>query len=330
MAERIAVIGCGQFGTVLACHCATAGHSVTLWGRHDEEIAPLLANRESPRIMGLRIAESIQITTDSRKAMEGADLVVTAIPAQYARAIWEVLKKECPKTALIVSVAKGFEVHSRMRPSEVLAELEVGDEIVTLSGPTIATEAARGLPTALVAAGSQGAAQRVQKALATDAWRIYCTTDQVGVEAAGAIKNVIALAAGMVDGMELGMNAKATLLARGLAEISRLGIALGGRRETFFGVAGVGDLATTCFSMDGRNRTLGERIGRGESCESAVRSMESVVEGVETCRVVVELAAQHHVEMPIARAVHAVLFSGLSPRTALQELMRRMSGEERI
>ena len=330
MAQRIAVIGCGQFGTVLACHCAKAGHEVLLWGRDAQEIAPLLANRESPRIKGLQIAESIAITIDGRHAMSGADLVITAIPAQYARSIWKVLGKDCPKSACVVTVAKGFEVETKMRPSEVLASLNIGGEIVTLSGPTIATEAARGLPTALVAAGSESATLHVQKALATDSWRIYCTTDQVGVEAAGAIKNVIALAAGMVDGMELGMNAKATLLARGLAEISRLGIALGGRRETFFGVAGVGDLATTCFSMDGRNRTLGERIGRGESCDSALRSMESVVEGVETCRVVVQLAQQHGVEMPIANAVHGVLFSGLSPRSALQELMRRNSGEERI
>ena len=330
MAERIAVVGCGQFGTVLACHCAKAGHDVALLGRSAEEIAPILSKRESPRILGLRIADSIQVTTDGRQAMDRADLVITAIPAQYARSVWAVLGKVCPPTACIVSVAKGFEVESRMRPSEVLTALKVGREVVTLSGPTIATEAARGLPTALVAAGSESAIQYVQKALVTDAWRIYCTTDQVGVEAAGAIKNVIALAAGMVDGMELGMNAKATLLARGLAEISRLGIALGGRRETFFGVAGVGDLATTCFSFDGRNRTLGEKIGRGESCDSAVRSMESVVEGVDTCKVVVQLAEQHGVEMPIAKAVHAVLFSGLSPRSALQELMRRNSGEERI
>ncbi len=330
MAERIAVIGCGQFGTVLAVHAAGAGHTVTLWGRDSQEIAPLVERRESPRIRGLRLPDSIHVTTDGRSAMEGADLVLTAIPSQYARSIWTVLGRECPSSAIVVSVAKGFELQSMMRPSEVLRELGVGAEVVTLSGPSIATEVARGLPTALVVAGESLATARVQKALTTGAWRMYCSTDQVGVEAAGAIKNVVALAAGMVDGMSLGINAKATLLARGIAEISRLGIALGGRKETFFGVAGVGDLATTCFSEDGRNRTLGELIGKGTSFEAALRSMHSIVEGVETCKVVVALAKQHGVDMPIAQAVYSVLFGGVTPQVALQDLMRRQSAQERV
>lgn len=330
MAERIAVIGCGQFGTVLACHAARAGHAVVLWGRTAEEVDPLLRNRASPRIAGLTLPDSLEVTRDARAAMDGADLVLTAIPAQYARAVWKVLVADCPTSAIVVSVAKGFEMGSMMRPTEVLAAVGVHGECVALSGPTIATEVARGLPTALIAAGGELASQRVQRALTNDAWRIYCSTDQVGVEAAGAIKNVIALAAGMIDGMGLGMNAKATLLARGLAEISRLGSAMGGRRDTFFGIAGMGDLATTCFSADGRNRTLGEKVGRGETCEAALRSMDSVVEGVDTCKVVAQLAARHQVEMPIAQAVHSVLFEGISPRIALQALMRRNTAEERI
>ncbi|MSQ89798.1 MAG: NAD(P)-dependent glycerol-3-phosphate dehydrogenase [Phycisphaerales bacterium] len=331
MAERIAVIGCGQFGIVLACHAARAGHAVSLWGRNAEEVAPLLATRRSPRLPSLEIAPSISITQDSRQALGGADLVLSAIPSQYARSVWRVLTDDCPRSAVIVSVAKGFEMETLLRPSEVLHELCIGSEVVTLSGPTIATEVARGLPTALIAAGDEeGSVARVQNALGREGWRVYCSSDQVGVEAAGAIKNVIALAAGMVDGMELGMNAKATLLARGVAEMSRLGIALGGRRETFFGIAGVGDLATTCFSADGRNRTLGERIGRGATCAEALRSMDSVVEGVDTCKVVAQLADRMGVEMPITRAVHAVLFAGMDPRTALRSLMSRASGEERL
>ena len=330
MPERIAVIGCGQFGTVLACHAARGGHAVVLWGRTDDEVDPLQRDRTSPRIEGLTLPQTLEVTRDARRAMDGADLVLTAIPAQYARSVWKVLVAHCPPTAIVVSVAKGFEMGSMLRPTEVLAEIGVGGERVALSGPTIATEVARGLPTALIAAGRPAAAQRVQRALTSDAWRIYCSTDQVGVEAAGAIKNVIALAAGMIDGMDLGMNAKATLLARGLAEISRLGIAMGGSRDTFFGIAGMGDLATTCFSADGRNRTFGEKIGRGESCESALRSMVSVVEGVDTCKVVAQLAARYQVEMPIAQAVHSVLFDAVDPRLALQVLMRRTSGEERI
>ncbi len=301
-----------------------------LWGRTPDEVEPLQRNRATPRIAGLTLPTSLVVTGDARRALEDADLVLTAIPAQYARAVWNVLIADCPRSAIVVSVAKGFEMGTMLRPTEVLADIGVAGERVALSGPTIATEVARGLPTALIAAGTEAAAQRVQRALTGDAWRIYCSSDQAGVEAAGAIKNVIAIAAGLIDGMRLGMNAKATLLARGLAEISRLGIAMGGRRDTFFGIAGMGDLATTCFSADGRNRTLGEKIGSGDSCAAALASMDSVVEGVDTCRVVAQLAALHQVDMPIAQAVHAVLFEGKDPREALLELMRRTTSLERI
>lgn len=330
MSEEIAVIGCGQFGSVVASHCARAGHSVRLWGRNDAEVGSLLQNRRSTRVEGLVIPESVVITTDGLAAMNGTSMVITAIPSQYARNVWQVLRSACPKDVTVVSLAKGFEVETLKRPSEVLRELGVGGEVVTLSGPSVASEVALDLPTALVVAGEAVAARQVQQALSTSAWRIYLSADQVGVEAAGALKNVIALAAGMVDGMQLGINAKATLLARGTAEMARLGMALGGSRETFFGVAGVGDLATTCFSADGRNRTLGERLGRGEDFASALRSMHAVVEGVDTCRAVVELARRLGVEVPIAFAVNAVLFGGVTPRHALQELMRRASGEERL
>lgn len=290
----------------------------------------MLQNRRSTRVEGLVIPESVVITTDGLAAMNGTSMVITAIPSQYARNVWQVLRSACPKDVTVVSLAKGFEVDTLKRPSEVLRELGVGGEVVTLSGPSVASEVALDLPTALVVAGEAVAARQVQQALSTSAWRIYLSADQVGVEAAGALKNVIALAAGMVDGMQLGINAKATLLARGTAEMARLGMALGGSRETFFGVAGVGDLATTCFSADGRNRTLGERLGRGEDFASALRSMHAVVEGVDTCRAVVELARRLGVEVPIAFAVNAVLFGGVTPRHALQELMRRASGEERL
>lgn len=330
MSDDIAVIGCGQFGSVVASHCARAGHAVRLWGRNDEEVQGLLQNRRSTRVEGLVIPDSVVITTDGKAAMHGVRMVMTAIPSQYARSVWKVLRSACPKDVTIVSLAKGFEVETLKRPSEVLRELEVGREVVTLSGPSVASEVAVGLPTAMVVAGEASAARQVQQALATPAWRIYLSADQIGVEAAGALKNVIALAAGMVDGMQLGINAKATLLARGTAEMARLGMALGGSRETFFGVAGVGDLATTCFSADGRNRTLGERLGRGEDFASALRSMHAVVEGVDTCRAVVELARRLGVEVPIASAVYAVLFGGATPQHALQELMRRASAEERL
>ena len=330
MAERVAVIGCGQFGTVLACHAARRGHEVSLWARTQEEAAPLLSDGCTPRLPGVTIEPTINVTTDGRRALDGATLIITAIPSQYARGIWKVLGGNLASGTILVSVAKGFEMETLMRPSEVLSQTCPGARIVALSGPTIATEVARGLPTALIAAGEAEVTERVQAALAGDQWRIYSSTDIVGVECAGALKNVIALAAGMIDGMHLGMNAKATLLARGIAEMARLGVAMGGMRDTFFGVAGVGDLATTCFSEDGRNRTLGEKIGAGATLAEALASMNSVVEGVDTCRAVHDLARRHQVEMPIADAVQAVLFDGVRPQSALVDLMRRTSASERL
>lgn len=330
MAHSVAVIGSGQFGSVIASHAANLGHRVRLWARTQEEIAPMLASRESSRLPGLKLHASVVPTLDGAHALEGASIVVSAIPSQYARSIWKVLGKHLPNEAILVSVAKGFETDTLLRPSEVLRQVCPSASIIALSGPTIATEVARGLPTALVAAGDMTLAKHVQAALGGDSWRIYCSNDIVGVECAGAIKNVIALAAGMVDGMELGTNAKATLLARGIAEISRLGVALGGQRDTFFGIVGVGDLATTCFSPDGRNRSLGELLGRGQSLEAALASMNSVVEGIDTCKAVMALASRHSVEMPIASAVHGVLFAGTPPQSALRELMRRESVAERI
>lgn len=330
MAQVIAVIGSGQFGSVVASHAAALGHTVRLWARTKEELEPMLAVRESSRLPGLKLHDAVVPSLDGRFVLAGAEIVVSAIPSQYAGRIWEVLRSDLPPSALLVSVAKGFETGSLLRPSQVLEAQCPQARVVALSGPTIATEVARGLPTALIAAGAASAAAIVQDALAGDTWRIYCSGDIVGVECAGAIKNVIALAAGMIDGMGLGMNAKATLLARGIAEISRLGVAMGGQRDTFFGIAGVGDLATTCFSPDGRNRTFGEMVGRGKPVNAAIESMQSVVEGIETCKAVVELSKRHGVEMPIASAVHQVLFSGLPPRSALQDLMRRDRSSERI
>ncbi len=330
MPLRVCVIGCGQFGLVLASHAVRCGHDTTLWARTEAEREPLERTRVSPRLPGFALPVSVRVTNDATGAVTDADLVITAIPSQYARSVWTVLGRSLPKSAILVSVAKGLEVGTLLRPSEVLRECAPGAEVVSLSGPTIASEVGGGLPTALVAAGCAQAADVVQRTLAGDVWRVYTSTDQIGVEVAGALKNVIALAAGMTDGMRLGTNAKATLLARGIAEIARLGVDLGAQRETFYGVAGVGDLATTCFSPEGRNRTLGERLGAGESLANALASMHAVVEGVDTCRAAVELAAARRIDMPLARAVHGVLFGGLSPRAALIELMRREGTAERV
>jgi glycerol-3-phosphate dehydrogenase (NAD(P)+) len=231
-------------------------------------------------------------------------------------------------------VTKGIEDGTLLRPSEVIAQAVPspgGRAVVVLSGPTIAAELAERKPATMVSACADAAlAERVQRTFAMPWLRIYTNHDVVGVEVAGAAKNVVALAAGMVDGLGLGSNAKSALLARGLAEIVRLGTALGARPETFFGIAGVGDLATTCFSPEGRNRSCGEAIGRGEALEAYLARTDSVVEGVATSRALLALAGRHGVEMPIVRAVESILFHGTTPAEAIRALMGREAGAERV
>ena len=225
----------------------------------------------------------------------------------------------------IVSVAKGIENDTLLRPTQIIADvLGPGPALAALSGPTIADELARRLPaTACVAAEDEALARKVQYTFTCPWLRVYTNTDLIGVELAGAMKNVIAIAAGIIDGIGAGDNAKAALLARGLAEITRLGLAMGAREPTFAGLTGLGDLVTTCISPKGRNRSFGERIGRGQTVEQALRATESVVEGVSTCKSVVALAARHRVEMPITQAVYEVLFEGKPVQTAIEDLMSR-------
>lgn len=336
MFERVAIIGDGQMGLVLADLLASRGVSVRLWGPFPEAVAALRGTRRSPRL-DLELPASVGVLEDPREALRDADLVVNAIPVQFMRSVWSGLRSArggpAARLAAIVSVSKGVEAASWRRPSEVLAESWPGEAlpVAVLSGPTIAAELARRLPATMVAAAEdESLAAAVRETFGTAWMRIYTSPDPLGVEIAGAVKNVIAIAAGLVDGLGIGFNAKSALLARGLAEIVRLGTALGARPETFFGIAGVGDLATTCFSPEGRNRSCGEAIGRGETLEEHLRGSTSVVEGVETSRAVVALAAARGVEMPIAEAVHAILFEGTSPAEALASLMRRERGTERI
>jgi glycerol-3-phosphate dehydrogenase (NAD(P)+) len=342
MFERVAIVGDGQMGLVLADLLAARGLHPHLWGPFPEPVEALRRTRRSPRL-DLELPASVAVIADPAEAIGGADLLVNAIPVQFMRPVWSQLLSNvnfglfAPPRA-IVSVSKGFEVGSWRRPSEILQEVWIGDQIAApppglavLSGPTIAAELARRQPATMVAASVDPAlATAVQETFGTPWMRIYASPDPLGVEVAGAVKNVIALAAGIVDGLGIGFNAKSALLARGLAEIVRLGMALGARPETFFGIAGVGDLATTCFSPEGRNRCCGEAVGRGGTLAEHLAGATSVVEGVETTRAVVELAAAQGIEMPIAAAVHAVLFDGVSPAEALAQLMNRERGVERI
>ena len=334
-AIRIAIIGAGQMGGAMAAQAVRSGAAVTLWDRDAAAIDAIARGDCPPRLPGLRLPSGIRACHRAEDALAGAAIIVSAVPTQSVRTAWGGIARHMPPRATLVSTAKGFELRTLLRPSEVirqaLAEAGADCPLVALSGPAIAPEIVRGLPTAMVAASADtDAAARACDALASETLRLYASDDMIGVETAGAAKNVIALAAGMLDGMGLGTNAKATLLARGIAEIARLGQALGGKADTFWGVAGIGDLATTCFSPDGRNRAFGERLGGGMSVTQARSASGATVEGIDTCTALMALRERHAVDMPICAAVHAVLSGAQSPREALAGLMRRSARPERL
>jgi glycerol-3-phosphate dehydrogenase (NAD(P)+) len=332
--ERVAIVGDGQMGVVMAAMLAERGVPVSVWGPFPEAIRALAASRGSPRIPGLALPAAVRCEPDAAAALAGATIAVNAVPTQFVRAAWRPAAAHLAAGVPVVSVTKGIEEGTLLRPSEVIAQAAPspgGRAVVVLSGPTIAAELAERKPATMVSAcADAGLAERVQRTFAMPWLRIYTNHDVVGVEVAGAAKNVVALAAGMVDGLGLGSNAKSALLARGLAEIVRLGTALGARPETFFGIAGVGDLATTCFSPEGRNRSCGEAIGRGEALGAYLARTDSVVEGVATSRALLALAGRHGVEMPIVRAVESILFHGTTPAEAIRALMGREAGAERV
>jgi len=342
----ITILGDGQMGVFCASLLAGQPESlgigaVSLWGHEAKPILALSQTRVSARLDMVRVPESVRVTPDDAGALRGAGLILAAIPTQYIRSVLHRLERHIPSGVPIVSVSKGFENQTLLRPTQVirsaLGEIGHGPDhpnrrpVGVLSGPTIAPELGRCLPATMVSASEDGElAARVQAMFTTSWLRIYTSADPVGVEVAGAVKNIIAIAAGIIDGLQAGYNAKSALLARGLAEIVRLGTALGATQETFFGIAGVGDLATTCFSPEGRNRSCGEALGRGESLGNYLERTNSVVEGVATTLSVMELSKKLGVEMPITEAVHAVLYEGLDPIDAISKLMSRRVKAERV
>jgi glycerol-3-phosphate dehydrogenase (NAD(P)+) len=334
--ERVAIVGDGQMGVVLAAMLAWRGTAASVWGPFPGPVAELASTRRSARLPGLELPAPVRVEVDAARALAGATIVVNAIPTQFVRAAWRDAARHVAAGVPLVSVTKGIEDSTLLRPSEIIAQAVpcpsgARRAVAVLSGPTIAAELARRLPATMVSAADDHAlAERVQRAFSMPWLRIYTNGDVAGVEVAGAAKNVVALAAGMIDGLGLGSNAKSALLARGLAEIVRLGVAVGARPETFFGIAGVGDLATTCFSPEGRNRSCGEAIGRGEPLASYLARTDSVVEGVATSRAILELAGRHGVDMPIVAAVESILFRGTTPLEAIRGLMGREAGAERV
>lgn len=327
--ERVAILGDGAMATVCSILLTTGGHAATMWGPFENAIDRLRQDREQRRLLpGVRVPPNVQLTANDAEIFSGATMVLSAIPTQFMRRVWQRLSPHLPADVPIVSVAKGIENDTLLTPTQIIRAVigEAGKRngLVALSGPNIAAEISRYLPaTAVVAAPDPSLARRVQGVFSTQWFRIYTNDDLVGVELAGATKNVVAIAAGILDGLAAGNNAKAALVTRGLVEITRLGVALGAKAETFAGLAGLGDLITTCVSPEGRNRTVGERIGKGQKLQDILAGMDSVAEGVPTTRSVMQLATQHQVEMPITRAVHSVLFEGQDAIQALTNLMAR-------
>jgi len=327
---NVTIIGDGAMATVSALLLAENRHRLRLWSPFSEAIAQFRIDPENTCYLpGVCFPEAVTFTDNDAEAFIDADLVLAATPTQYIRPTWQRLAPHCPERIPIVSVAKGIENDTLLRPSQILRDVLAGDAeaawpIAALSGPNIAREVAQQLPaTATVASEEPRLAKQVQALFSTRTFRVYTNPDPIGVELGGAVKNVIAIAAGILDGLDAGDNAKAALLTRGLVEIARLGVAVGARRETFTGLSGLGDLVTTCVSPHGRNRTFGEAIGRGESMDAILNRTHSVVEGVATTRSVLALARRHKVEMPITGAVHAVLFERKPPAAAIEELMTR-------
>jgi len=327
MKRTVSVIGDGAMGTVCALLLAENGHDVRIWSAFPEQAARMAEARENVRFLpGYPLPDNIGVTAEAEEAFAGAEIALNAVPTQFIRDVWTRLHGFYPDRLPIFSVSKGIENETLLRPTQILREvLGCGDDrLAVLIGPSIAPEIADRLPaTVVVAAADPALAEEIQAIITRPYFRVYTNPDLAGVEIAGATKNVIAIAAGILDGMANGCNAKAALLTRGLAEISRLGEALGALPATFAGLAGVGDLVTTCTSPIGRNRSFGEAIGRGSGVEEALAATDSVVEGVATTASVIALAARHGVEMPITEAVNRVLFKGVPPAEAIEQLMNR-------
>lgn len=326
--DPIAVLGAGSWGTALALEWLRSGHAVRLWARRPDHAATIRSGSNPRYLPGVQIPSNLEVDARLEEVVTGAGLVVLAVPAAAVGETCRALGGHLGASGVppVVCAAKGLERDTGRRMSQVMVATlgPAAERATVLLGPSHAEEVALGLPTAIVLAGADAALRAVlQKGLASPGFRIYTNDDLIGVESAAALKNVLAIAAGICDGLEMGDNIKGALLTRGLTEISRLGVAMGGRRETFFGLSGVGDVITTCLSRHSRNRALGESVGRGSSLQEALDRVDQVVEGVATTQTITALAARHDVTMPISHQVGLVLFEGKSPRRAIDDLMMR-------
>jgi glycerol-3-phosphate dehydrogenase (NAD(P)+) len=328
----VAVIGAGSWGTALAIHLAGAGHDVRLWAR-DEALAERmrLERANATYLPGFALPRGVSPTGRLAAALEGARFCVSAVPSHGTRAVVRAFAPMLDDDAIVVSASKGLEVSTLLRVSQIVGQ-EVGERypVTVLSGPSVAVEVARQLPTAIcVASHDRDAAEAVQREFRGRSLRLYVTDDVAGVEIGGALKNVIAIAAGVTEALGLGHNALAALITRGLAEMSRLAHAAGGRRETLSGLSGLGDLVLTCTGALSRNRQLGIELGRGRQLAEILAGMKMVAEGVKTTGAALALGAQHGVELPITEQMAHVLEGRTTPRAAVETLMLRRQRAER-
>jgi len=324
---RVGVLGAGSWGTALAALLVQKGHEVTLWAFEEEVAAGVNRDHTNPYLRDVTLPAELRATHHVGESVREAEVVVSVSPSQFVGRVLAEAAGHIPADALLVSASKGIEIETLRRMDEVVRDTlgpECMDRFCALSGPSFSAEVARGEPTAVVVASeAPESARRVQTLFQTGRFRVYTNTDVVGVELAGALKNVIALAAGATDGLGFGHNALAALITRGLAEITRLGLALGAERATFSGLAGLGDLVLTCTGALSRNRTVGQRLGKGESLDAILADMKAVAEGVKTVEAVHALAARHGVEMPIADQVYRIIHEGKAPADAVRTLMLR-------
>ena len=325
---RISVLGAGGWGTTLAILLHYNGHQITLW-EYDKQYSKILRKTHLNKIYlpDIKIPGEINITNSLSEAGENQHMIVIAIPSQFVRGVLIKMKKYSFKDTTFVSVSKGIEKGTLKYVSQIIAEVIPNltpSNIGVISGPSHAEEVSRRIPTAVVAASEDEAtSKQIQATFITSYFRVYSSTDIIGVELGGALKNIIAIGAGIIDGANLGDNTKAAIMTRGIAEIARLGIALGAKPETFSGLSGMGDLIVTCMSKHSRNRYVGEQIGKGKKLKQVLSGMDMVAEGVETTRSVRELAIQNHIETPIVDAVYKILFEDKDPIKATYELMTR-------
>lgn len=329
---KLTILGDGAWGTTLAILLSKNGHDVTMWSVFPEHLTLLGKEKENKKYLkGIKIPLNIVFEKDLKKAIEFGDFVVFGIPSKFFRDVAKKIKKEnvSLKGKVFISVVKGLEQKTLKRMTEILKE-ELGNvQTAVLSGPTIAIEVAKEMPALVVIASkNHSIAKKIQDIFSNEYFRVYTSTDVTGVELGGPLKNIIAVVAGISDGLGFGSNAKAAILSRGIVEIQRLGEKMGAKRKTFYGLAGLGDLSTTCISPESRNRTLGERIAKGEKLEQVVNSTDSIIEGATTAEVVYQLSKKYKVDMPIVSSVYHVLYKNKSPKEALAEMMGRKRKRE--